>query len=65
MVADNVQAAFGAGDGDIQQIGSIPREPARAGLIRVAAEDEDDRGVRFLPGAGPGLSPERALAVSA
>jgi hypothetical protein len=36
MVADDVEAALGAGDGDIQQVGGLPREPAGAGPVRVA-----------------------------
>jgi hypothetical protein len=41
-VADDIETTLGAGDGHVEQIGLSGREPARAGPVRIAAEDEDD-----------------------
>jgi hypothetical protein len=41
-VADDVETTLGASDGDIEQIGFSGCEQAPAGLVRIAAEDEDD-----------------------
>lgn len=47
-VADDVEATFGAADGDIEQVGLARRPPAGSGAVGGAAQDEYDD-VGLLP----------------